>query len=454
MSAASSTITLTILGGGGFRVPLVHAALLRDTLPGRVTHLRLHDNDQQRLDAVAAVLAEQRDGVRGAPEVSLHTNLDEALRGADVVFSAIRVGGLAGRALDERLPLKHHLLGQETVGVGGISYGLRTLPVVTHIAERIKAVAPQAWVINFTNPAGVVTEALAPILGERVVGICDSPVGLARRAMLAAGVSADDRAGVEVDYCGLNHLGWVTGLRLGERDLLTPLLADEAALTSFEEGRLFGAEWLATLGALPNEYLHHYYFAREDLAQALTQSQTRAEQILDQQQDFFGVDPSTPGAFERWERTRMARELTYMQLNRDAAGSFDREESDLTGGGYEEVALAIMHAIIHDRPATLILNRPNQGRLATLDDDAVIEAPCLVDAAGFHPLPTALPDHGVGLVQQVKYVERRTLAAAASGSRAEAWRALAAHPLVDSVTVARQLLDELVSAHAELAYLR
>ncbi|WP_203568343.1 6-phospho-beta-glucosidase [Aestuariimicrobium ganziense] len=448
---------LTILGGGGFRVPLVHQALLDDPDSNRVTHLRLFDTDAPRLRAVAAVCAEQA-AASSSPgiEVSLHTDLAEAVTGTDFVFSAIRVGGLAGRACDEAIPLRHGVIGQETVGAGGISYALRTLPVVERLGREIARLAPEAWLISFTNPAGMVTEALAPILGERVVGICDSPVGLARRAIAASGVGREDRERVELDYVGLNHLGWVTGLQLDGRDLLPGLMADAKALGSFEEGRLFGPDWLQALGHLPNEYLHHYYFTREALAADRSAQASRAQVILEQQRAFYGVDdPSSSGAWQRWETCRMARETTYMASNREAAGSFERDPDDLTGGGYDRIALQIMHAIAHDRPARLVLNRPNAGRVTSVDDDAVIEAPCLVDGTGIQPLPIGeIPAHGVGLVQQVKNVERTTIEAARAGDRTLAWRALALHPLVDSVTVAKRLLDDLLDEVPGLEYLR
>ena len=444
---------LTILGGGGFRVPLVHAALLADDQPGRVTQLRLFDTDRGRLDAVAAVCAEQSAGHPRPLTVTTHVDLAEAVRGADFVFSAIRVGGLAARAHDELVPMRHGIIGQETVGAGGIAYALRTIPVARRIARTIGEVAPDAWVINFTNPAGMVTEALRADLGERVVGICDSPVGLGRRALRAAGV---DRPGdAHLDYIGLNHLGWLRALRVDGVDLLPGLLADPERLTSFEEGRLFGAAWLRTLGALPNEYLHPYYFTRETLAADAAATRSRAQVISDQQRDFYGVpDPTAPGALARWDGVRLARERTYMATNRAASGSFERDEADLQGGGYDQVALAIVHAIAHDRPATLILNTANGSRLDELDADAVIEAPCVVDGAGVHPLPTdPLPHYAVGLVTEVKSVEQMTLAAAESGSRRRAWLAMACHPLVDSVAVARLVLEDLIAVEPDLAYL-
>ena len=444
---------LTILGGGGFRVPLVYGALLGDHVEGRVTHVTLHDLDAGRLSAIARVLAEQGAGVPDAPEVTATTDLDEALRGADFVFSAIRVGGLEGRAADERIALAEGVLGQETVGAGGIAYGLRTVPVATHIARRVAALAPDAWVINFTNPAGLVTEAMSRVLGDRVVGICDSPVGLGRRVARILGADPDE---AWIDYVGLNHLGWLRGLHVGGRDQLPRLLADEQALGSFEEGRLFGPEWLRSLGAIPNEYLHYYYFNREAVHAYRQAERTRGAYLLDQQAGFYREmgRPDTP-PLAAWHRTLADREATYMAANREAAGIGERDEEDLESGGYEKVALALMRAVARNERATLILNVRNRGTLSALDADAVVEVPCFVDATGAHPVTVApLPYHAVGLVTAVKGVEREVLAAAESGSRATAVKAFALHPLVDSVAVARRLLDGYTDEHPGLAYLR
>ncbi|MGW2678444.1 6-phospho-beta-glucosidase [Streptomyces sp. NPDC001436] len=450
---------LTILGGGGFRVPLVYGALLGDHAEGRVTRVTLYDEDPVRLAAMARVLAGQAaaSGAAGAPEVTATRDLDEALRGADFVFSAIRVGGLEGRAADERVALAEGVLGQETVGAGGIAYGLRTVPVVRELAQRIARTAPGAWVINFTNPAGVVTEAMAEELGGRVIGICDSPVGLGRRVARLLGVARPEEAWI--DYVGLNHLGWLRGLHVGGRDELPRLLADPEALESFEEGRLFGAEWLRSLGAIPNEYLHYYYFNRDTVRAYQEAKQTRGAFLRDQQRGFYAEAgrPEEPAgaALAAWDRTRAEREATYMSENREVAGVGEREASDLESGGYEKVALALMRAIARDERATLILNVRNGATLSVLDGEAVIEVPCLVDANGAHPVSVApLPLHAVGLVTSVKAAERAVLAAAASGSRADAVKAFALHPLVDSVSVARRLLDGYAAEHPGLAYLR
>ncbi|MFI2436160.1 6-phospho-beta-glucosidase [Streptomyces sp. NPDC018693] len=443
---------LTILGGGGFRVPLVYGALLGDRGEGRVTDVVLHDPDDSRLYAVSRVLAEQASTVDDAPRVTATTDLDEALRGADFVFSAIRVGGLEGRANDERVALAEGVLGQETVGAGGIAYGLRTVPVAVDIARRVARLAPDAWVINFTNPAGLVTEAMSRHLGDRVIGICDSPVGLGRR--IARVLGAKNPGEAWIDYVGLNHLGWVRGLRIAGRDELPRLLADPDLLGSFEEGKLFGVDWLRSLGAIPNEYLHYYYFNRETVRAYQEAEKTRGAFLRDQQARFYAeARRADVSALDLWDRTRAEREATYMSENREAAGAGERDTDDLSGG-YEKVALALMRAIARDERTTLILNVRNRGTLSVLDTDAVIEVPCLVDANGAHPVAVApLPGHATGLVCAVKAVEREVLAAAESGSRATAVKAFALHPLVDSVNVARRLVEGYRAVHPGLAYL-
>jgi 6-phospho-beta-glucosidase len=425
---------LSVLGGGGFRVPLVHRALAGDPT---ITEMVLYDTDPRRLRVVMSVLAAQPQG----PAVRAATDLDDALRGADFVFSAMRVGGTAGRVRDERLPLAEGVLGQETVGAGGVLYGLRTLPVAVSVAEHVKAVAPDAWVINFTNPAGMVTEAMSRVLGPRVIGICDSPVGLVRRAARAAGADPD-APGFGYDYVGLNHLGWLRRLTRDGTDLLPGLLADPVALGSFEEGRLFGPQWLAALGSLPNEYLHYYYFRRETLAAVRAADATRGE-FLDRQQDaFFTAADAEPGrAYALWEGTRREREETYMADSRAASGGWQRDPHDLDGGGYDRVALALMRAIARDERTTLILNVPGGGAVPFLDAEAVVEVPCEVGAFGARPLPVAAPDeHQAGLMLALKAVERAAIEAAATGSRRAALRALALHPLVDSPAVAARIL--------------
>jgi 6-phospho-beta-glucosidase len=436
---------LTILGGGGFRVPLVYSALAADD--SGVDTVVLHDTDLDRVRAIQAVLSERFADTASAPSIVVQTDLAEALRGADFVFSAIRVAGLRGRTCDERSALAEGVLGQETIGAGGVLYGLRTVPVALHIAEQVRKHAPDAWMINFTNPAGMVTEAMSSVLGDRVIGICDSPVGLFSRV---ARVMDLDPERTWFDYAGLNHLGWLRRVLVDGRDVLPQLLADDDALGSFEEGKLFGAEWLRSLGAIPNEYLYYYYFTSDAIGSLSGAGGTRGEVLQHQQSAFYG-QTGQPGAAQRWENVRREREATYMAEGRAASGAGSRDEIDLDGGGYDKVALALMQSIAGDGRTTLVLNVRNRSAIPGLDPDAVVEVPCVVGSNGAQPLAGgALDPLAFGLVSSVKAVERATIEAARTGSQTAAVKALALHPLVDSVSTAERILARELTQLPEL----
>jgi 6-phospho-beta-glucosidase len=298
---------------------------------------------------------------------------------------------------------------------------VRTIPAALRIAERIP---DGAFVLNFTNPAGIVTEVMRTVLGDRVVGICDTPVALARRLTGALGVPD-----VFADYAGINHLGWVRRLMRAGSDLLPGLLAGEA-LAGTEEDAIFGLPWLRTLGAVPNEYLYYYYFTRE----ALRSSTPRGEYLLGQQSEFYRAAAADPArSLDLWQAAVRQRSATYFA---DARGG-----EAVAGEGYAGVALAVLAAIARNEPTSLVLNVANRGVLPGLPDDMVVEVPCVVDGGGVRPLPVSPLDQAQsGLVQQVRAVERLAARAAVTGSRRLFLAALAQHPLVDSVSVAGELL--------------
>ncbi|SDP20151.1 6-phospho-beta-glucosidase [Nakamurella panacisegetis] len=430
---------LVILGGGGFRVPLVYRALTRRPELG-IDEVILYDVDRHRLDVIAQVL-------QPVPGLHVHStdSLPDALAGADIVFSAMRVGGAAGRVRDERRALERGLLGQETVGAGGLAFGLRTLPIALEAAAIQRELAPDSWLINFTNPAGLITQALSGVLGGRVIGICDSPIGLVRRACRALGVPPDE---VRFDYAGINHLGWLTSLRHRGTDLLPDLIGDEARLNTTEEGRLFGSGLLRALGAVPNEYLYFYYAAREITA-ALSAGRTRGEVILGQQNDFY-TRAAAGNAVALWEQARRHREESYLA----EARTQDRDESDLSGGGYEEVALDLAAALTTGRPAEMIVNAANGDAFHQFPESMVLETRCTVDAFGATVIPGPdLPLHQLGLVAAVRAAENAVIQAAATGDRDAAVHGFAIHPLIGSRDVASSLVDSVVADESTVAAL-
>ncbi|HEY0935357.1 MAG TPA: 6-phospho-beta-glucosidase [Trebonia sp.] len=484
---------VTILGGGGFRVPLIARQLAASGLP--VSRLTLYDTDPRRLAVLAGVLrGGPAPGAPGAPAggagpgalpVSTVTELDPAVRGADIIFSALRPGGLDGRVGDERAALALGVLGQETVGAGGLASAARTVPAVDAIARRVAELAPDAWVISMTNPAGIVTEVMAATLGPRVIGVCDSPVGLIRRACVAAGVDPGPSLGavtdrVDADYLGINHLGWLRGLRAGGADRLPGLLEEPGLLGATEEGRLFGPDLLRALGAIPNEYLYWYYGGREALRDVLAAGRTRGEHVRERQQAFYAAaaavlaetgerdaagarDAETgPAAAARlWQAANDERNRSYFAELRTGARAAARDEDDVAAGGYESVAIALAAALHGGPAARLILNVRNGGTVPALPPDLVIEVPCRVDAGGPVPLPVSAPSaHQLGLMSAVRASERDIADAALLASRpsgpgpaagreeraaALALRAFATHPLVSSLDAARALAAGVLS---------
>ncbi|MBE6474682.1 MAG: 6-phospho-beta-glucosidase [Actinomyces succiniciruminis] len=462
---------LLIVGGGGFRVPQVIEVLAAaragsGTHPGLVVdEVCLYDVSPRRLDAMRAVLADL--DFPHAPALTSTTQLEEAVRGADFIFSAMREGGTHGRVLDELVALEQGVLGQETVGAGGYAYAFRTIPAAMELARTVRDLAPEAWVINFTNPAGIITQAMRTVLGGRVVGICDTPIGLVRRATTAVGEDAarasrvGPGAGIDFDYVGLNHLGWLRSLVVDGQDRLPGLLADDAALDRMEEARIIGFDWVRALGVLPNEYLFYYYLGRESLERIRAEAETRGQFLERRQEEFYdavSADPQRAG--ELWRRAHAEREATYMAESRDAADRAGRREEDIAGGGYQQVALDLMTAVHTGVPARMILDVGNADACSAgggllvpqLREDAVVEVPCVVDGDGVHPQRVgALAGAELGLVATIKGCEELVIDAALSGDETLAWRALAGHPLIDSVNVARRVLDGYLERNPQVA---
>jgi 6-phospho-beta-glucosidase len=310
-------------------------------------------------------------------------------------------------------------------------------------ATLIKELAPNAYLINFTNPAGIITEALQEIIGDRVLGICDTPSGLGRRVASVLGLDHDK---VQMDYVGLNHLGWMRRVLYEGQDILPAILADDRKLGALEEGQIFGSEWIRALGVIPNEYLYYYYFNRDAVRNVLASPSTRADFLEKTQGQFFRELASKhSNPIDLWRMTDMARSASYMAEakggTQDNPTHPGQTETDPSHQGYAGVALGVMRAISRNEPETFILNVRNRGTIGGLPDDAVVEVPTMVDANGVHPLSTEAPTlDQIGLMQQVKAVERHIIAAAVHGDRNEALKAFALHPLVDSVNTGRQLL--------------
>ena len=440
---------LAVLGGGGFRTPAIYRALAEGQTRTRFDELVLYDVDQGRLDRIAAVIAGLNGELGRSVSLRVTTRLEEAVDGADFVYCAIRVGGIAGRVLDETAALAEGVIGQETTGAGGITFALRTVPEITRIAEVVSRRAPGATFINFTNPVGLVTEAARRVLGDRAIGICDAPQALCSRVATALDREPDE---LWFDYFGINHLGWLRSVLDRGRDLLPGLLADEKCLTSFEEGRLFGPDRLRTVGMIPNEYLYYYDFAPEALA-GMRSGRVRAEFLQRQQDAFYATDGPPDKALRDWKATIEERERSYME---EAWSGRDDDLSSVAAarepGGYGGLALDLVDALTGDGTTVLILNVANRSSLPFLDADAVVEVPCVVGRGGVVPVAIGtVPVEASELIGSVRAAERMAMEAALSGSRQMAVQALAMHPLVLSTEVAGRILQRHLIAQPQLA---
>jgi 6-phospho-beta-glucosidase len=439
---------LTLIGAGGFRTPVIYRALATGQVTTRYDEVAFYDIDQGRLDRIGSVLDGISEEVGATVPVTRTTSLEAAVDGADVVYCAVRAGGLRGRVLDETTALAQGVIGQETTGPGGITFALRTVPIVMEIAEVVARRAPEATFVNFTNPVGLVTEALRRVLGDRVIGICDAPLDLCKRVAGAIGEPAED---LWFDYFGINHLGWLRGVLHDGRDVLPRLLLDSDRLERFEEGRLFGADWLRSVGMIPNEYLYYYYFNAEAL-EAMQSGSIRSA-FLEKQQAAFYAGHGTPSeALRDWKRTHADRESRYMEE------AWSGREDDMAGivaergsGDYGRLALDLVDAMHGEGQKVMILDVPNRSSLPFLDEEAIVEVPCIISRGGIIPAAIgSVPLEAQGLILAVRAAERVAIDAALSGSRAMAIKALALHPLVPSVDVAGRILDGYLAGQPSL----
>lgn len=463
---------VTILGGAGIRIPIFVQGIIDLSHDVPVDEVVLMDVDEERLDLIGFLVKEITARARSPIRVTLSTDPSQALTGADFVVSAIRVGGLEGRVIDETVPLRHGVLGQETTGPGGFCMGLRTIPVVLQYVRMMQQVAPEAWFINFTNPSGMITQAAMSWGGtDRVIGVCDSPTAMFRR--VAALLQVDPYEAF-FDYFGLNHLGWLRGVYVRGRNFLKNLFAQvhdpsvRKRIQDLEEATLFGVDVLESLGMIPNEYLYYYYCNRQAVANVKAAGETRAQFLLRTTSDLMkkldaartARDPAK--ALDVYNRYMELRQQMYMKVETMACvaqgmDSHDDTAEDMGGtlvpredGGYGQIALELMRSIAQNTKHVMVLNTRNEGAIEGLAQDQVAEVPCLIDGNGPHALAVGkVPADALGLMQVVGEYERLTIEAAIRGSYKTAWRALAAHPLVPSPKLARRILDEYLEGHGK-----
>ena len=417
---------LTVIGGGSTYTPELVDGLVRmqGLLP--VEELTLLDIDEERLAILGGMT--RRMLTRGAhpARLTVTTRLDEAVEGADAVLVQLRVGGQAVRIVDESVPVACGCVGQETTGYGGLAKALRTVPVVLEIAERVRELAPQAWIVDFTNPVGIVTKALLDE-GHRAVGLCSAAMVFQRHFAKVLEVAPER---VELDHVGLNHLTWELGVRVDGDDVLPQLVGEHVDRVAPATG--LPSDLVGRLGVVPSYYLH-YFYEHDQVVEHQRHHQSRAEEVAE-----------------------IERRLLALYADDNVA---EKPELLSRRGGayYSEAAVELLASLFGRNPHRRhVVNLRNRGTLPFLADDAVVEVPAQIEADGVTALPMPQLDPVErGLVAHVSAYEELALDAALRGGRERVFRALLAHPLVGQVDVAEKLSDRLIDANREyLAWAR
>ncbi|WP_199617597.1 6-phospho-beta-glucosidase [Paenibacillus alkalitolerans] len=445
---------LTVIGGGSVRTPAMINDLIRRHKEIPIKLLAVHDVSFERIEVIGSIVRYLADK-QGAPfKVEFTTDLVQAVRDADFIYTAIRVGGEEGRTIDERVPLSYGVLGQETTGPGGFAMALRTIPVMLEYARVIETYAPSSWVVNFTNPAGLITEALTKYTGLKIIGICDAPSAMKLDIAKYLNEPADS---IHINYAGLNHLGWISEVRVNGKDRLPDIVNDyERFAEVCPHMASFSPSLIKRLNMLPNEYLYYFYYREQAVENILGSKQTRGEQILQinsaliaRLKEMLAKD-DIEQVMHAYTVAMMERQNSYMSAETGSKPhSGAHPDKDMfENEGYAGLAMSILAAIINNRKTNLILNVKNKGIIDFLQEDDIVEVPCVLDGNGPTPLAVGeMPEHVKGLVQSVKQYERYTVSAAVSGSYDDAIMALTVHPLVGSHSLAKKIVDDYLERH-------
>ncbi|MFD0712517.1 6-phospho-beta-glucosidase [Paenibacillus sp. GCM10027626] len=422
--ARGNGLKIAVIGGGSSYTPeIVEGLILRyNQMPVRELWLADIEAGLHKLEIVGG-LAKRMVEKSGLP-IEVHLTLDrrKAIEGADFVSTQMRVGLLEARKWDEHIPNKYGVIGQETTGPGGMMKALRTIPVLLDICKDIEELAPDAWLLNFTNPAGMVTEAVARFSKVKSIGLCNAPIGLHK--WLSQKYETDINH-LYTEFVGLNHLHWVTRVEVDGVNKLAELLDKRE---EYSGKNVPASEWdldfLRALDGLPSYYLKYFYMTDvmlEEQLEAMKSGGTRAEVVKQVEDELFDLykDPNLQEKPKQLEQRG--------------------------GAYYSEAAVNLMDSLYNDKRDIQTLNVPNGRILDFLPEDAVIEVNCVVTGQGPIALPVAhVPEHVRGLIHAVKTYERLTIEAAITGDRSIALQAMVSHPLVPSVNTGKALLDEML----------
>jgi 6-phospho-beta-glucosidase len=419
-------IKLTYIGGGSTRAPGTVAALIQRGEHFQGSEIALVDLDAGRLETVRRIAVGMARAKGIDLTVTATTDRAVGLRDADVVLTSFRPGGFEARILDERIPLKHGVIGQETQGPGGFFMALRSIAVMKDIVADIERLAPNAVLINYTNPVNIVSEAVTRHSAIPTISLCEGPIYFPPGVVRDAGLDAER---LDATLIGLNHTGWTVKHEYDGVDVM-PLIEEAAADRARHPSDQPRADRMlhlaATMGSLPSAYLDYYYFREEALAEALASPTTRAEDIVAEVPDYW-----------RHYEEQAASPDPVLDPARSRGGILELE-----------LAIDVIDAIVNDTGARWPVNVPNRGTVPGFPDDLVVEVPAIVDRRGAHPIPQpGLPSPVRGLIEALGAYQELTAKAAWSGTRRDGVVALASHPLVSSLPLAERIYDEMAAAH-------
>ena len=414
---------ITVIGGGSSYTPELIDGFIQHENDLKVGEIALFDIDEERLNVVGGMAQRQVSYGELDTKVTLNFDRPKAIEGAKFVLSSMRIGHMAARILDEKIPLKYGVIGQETTGPGGTLKAFRTIPVTLDIAKDMEKYAPKAWYINFTNPSGIITEAILKHTNLKAVGLCNNPINYIAAMAEAFHVEPSD---VFLEWIGMNHVNWVRKVYIKGKDVTQTIFDRLEEMSKMEELPKFDAELVRTLGVLPTYYLQYYYYHADKVREVREAGKTRGEVTLEIEKELLKkyADPNV-----------LVKPPELMQRG---------------GARYSEAAVNLILSLVLDRRDVQIVVTRNGNSLADFPEDVSVEVPCVVGAHGVTPLMMGhFPESIRSLAISAKAWESAVVKAAVSGSRRDAVLAMLQNPLVPDYPTAVKLVDEMLEAHKQ-----
>ncbi len=446
---------IAVIGGAGVRTVIFINGLLRRYKKLNIDEVSLFDINKEKLDIIGKLCMYVVEREKKDLRITLCDTCEGAVVGTDYIVTTLRVGGDHSRVQDERAALNAGVIGQETTGAGGFSMAARTIPVLLDYCRIFQKYAPDAWIFNFSNPSGLVTQALTQAGYDKVIGICDAPSATKFRMAERLGVEEDE---LYVEFFGLNHLSWISSVKKKGKEILSELVNDEIFLDSMQEFKTMDPEAIRSSKMLPNEYLYYYYHREKALEHILNSENTRGEAIekINQQmmKELSGMDINADPeeALQTFLYYMQVRENSYMSVESGVSVRPLLEKGKLPvpeGMGYAGVMLDCIEGMQSEEGKYLVLCIKNQGSLNFLDNDDIVEVTCKVSSRGIEPVKFGkIPLYCENLIRTVKSYEKCSIEAIVTNDREKAVWALAMNPLVNSWSVARKLEEEFYNARS------